>query len=478
MNTSTWPIILPLPLDIEYRKKLLLSIFSSPIILEVLENIPIGKEVTQRDLINKLSKHSNRSVIRAIRTLKEYNLLREKDVIVESGSRRVRAKAYTLTSLGRWFHLMLADLDRLSSSTINSIIDELLNLLMDNIASLYDITRIDDLSKMFMEKIVRLCKNHCKRYSIRPQVYVLGSVAIDHYFKLKSKAINGSYIDYEYIGSFPGGSGANVACNLAKLGIPVEFYGKIAADTHGLELLLDLLRNNVGLGNVVIDRESKTLEVIITLNKDGEANMNYMITRNTALSPETIGNDLLELICSSRAIYVGETFHEVSSRVLDYCSSIAGDPIIIYRPSYYALEHMIDKYLSLLRYSPILVINHRKASILESKGINVPSTLFSLGAKDVIVTMGSKGAVLYSAHRGEAIKFSAPKVKAVDTTGAGDAFSAFLIYALLKDMELVEAVRYAVAAASISTQYIGARSKTASPSEVEEKIDEVKVVKS
>jgi len=472
VKSNMWPTIVPLPVDLEARKRMLLSIFSSPITLEVLETIPIDKEILQRDLINRLSSHSNRTVIKSLKILKKYGLIREKDVVVKSGMRKVKVKSYMLTDMGKWFHFMFVDPKSMEPSTLRKMVEEFMELTINKISSLYSVDEMPHLSEMFLEKVIKSYMNY---NAPDPQVYVLGSVAIDHYFKPISDAESLLGFNYEYIGSFPGGSGANVACNLSRFGLNVGFYGKIASDAHGLELFLDLVKNNVNLKHVVIDKNSKTVEVLVMLSRDGESKMTYMIHKDSALSPLNIDGEVLEQIGGSEAVYIGEVFHEVSSQVIRFCKKV-GVILIVYRPSIYALKYMTSEYLSLLRYSPILIINSRKVDILESKGISVPSTLFNLGVENIIITMDSKGAILFSKRYGKGIRFTAPRVSPIDTVGAGDMFSATLIYTLLNGMELIEAIRYAVAAASLSTQYIGARSKTPLVNEIEEKIGEVKVI--
>jgi ribokinase len=77
------------------------------------------------------------------------------------------------------------------------------------------------------------------------------------------------------------------------------------------------------------------------------------------------------------------------------------------------------------------------------------------GARAVVVTLGADGAVVVAGARAERIE--APRVKAVDTTGAGDAFCGALVQALGDGATLVEAARWAVRAAAVSVTRLGAQ---------------------
>jgi len=463
-----WPIVIPLPIDLKVRRKLLLSLFSSPITMEVLKNIPLDREILQRDLINLLSRHSNRTVIKSLKILKELGFIHERDVVLKSGLRRVRMKSYSLTDVGKWFYLMFKDPREIRSDALKKIVEEFIKHIINRITGFYNVNEALELSEMLLEKI---SKSYINYNRLHPEVFVLGSVAVDHYFRLSE---NQYLLEYEYLGTFPGGSGANVACVLSRHGSCVGFFGKIASDTYGIEVLLDLIRSNIDLRNVVIDKSSRTLETLVLLNKNEESKIICMLHKKSALSPTTIDDETLNRIINSKAIYVGEVFHEVSSKVLEYVKK-NNDIIVIYRPSMYALKYMTAEYLSLLKYSPILVLNNEKVNVLMSKGIDIPSMLFNLGAKYIIITMGAEGATLFIKDKHRGVKYRAPRVKPLDTTGAGDVFSATLLYMMLKGVKLNEAIRYAIAAASISTQYIGARERIPTIKEVEEKLEEVKV---
>ena len=86
------------------------------------------------------------------------------------------------------------------------------------------------------------------------------------------------------------------------------------------------------------------------------------------------------------------------------------------------------------------------------KGINI---LLDMGIRNVVLTLGRDGAIIYT--KDKKIKVPAFKVDAVDTTGAGDAFSAGLIYSFIHKYSLEKALIFASACAALSTTKTGAR---------------------
>jgi ribokinase len=115
---------------------------------------------------------------------------------------------------------------------------------------------------------------------------------------------------------------------------------------------------------------------------------------------------------------------------------------------------------SLLGGTSVLTPNEGELAVLSPDG---PSALLDAGVGAVVVTRGAAGAVVHDAS-GELV-VPAPSVEAVDTTGAGDCLSGALAWALGSGFALPDAVRVAVAAASLSTRAAGAR--TGYPSAVE-----------
>ena len=94
--------------------------------------------------------------------------------------------------------------------------------------------------------------------------------------------------------------------------------------------------------------------------------------------------------------------------------------------------------------------------VLDSESaVHAARSLCERGVKVVIITLGSKGALLYT--EGKATIITAPQVEALDTTAAGDVFNGAIAVAVAEDMSLENAVAFACEAASISVTRMGAQ---------------------
>ena len=101
----------------------------------------------------------------------------------------------------------------------------------------------------------------------------------------------------------------------------------------------------------------------------------------------------------------------------------------------------------------------------ESSALEAARVISEMGVPNVIVTLGSKGALIYSEGKSERVP--AWKVEAVDTTAAGDVFNGALTVALSEGRDLKEATRFACKASAISVTRVGAQSSAPYRNEVD-----------
>ena len=135
---SVWPYILPLFTETRKRVKLLLQLFSSPIVIEVLETIGLAGGMVQKDIINTLKNHSNKTVITALKKLVEAGILEETIIKKRSGARTVWLKQYKLTELGKWFYALIIDPKRIPKGELKNLVSSIYESLGRNI---YDVAK-------------------------------------------------------------------------------------------------------------------------------------------------------------------------------------------------------------------------------------------------------------------------------------------------------------------------------------------------
>ncbi|MEM1678350.1 MAG: hypothetical protein QXV81_06020 [Ignisphaera sp.] len=126
-----WPFIVIMPIDASRRAKYMLTLFSSPTLLEILNLFKWGEELCQKEIILALSHHSNKTVISMLKKLVELKLLSENVKVVQYSNRVVRMKCYRLTEIGRWYSLLFKDPRILDRETLKSSIVELLTWLLN-----------------------------------------------------------------------------------------------------------------------------------------------------------------------------------------------------------------------------------------------------------------------------------------------------------------------------------------------------------
>lgn len=303
----------------------------------------------------------------------------------------------------------------------------------------------DELKFILLKRMKTYLRGSCTGVEIS----VLGSVAIDH-FVMSELEFSGATSYYKYLGMYPGGSGANVASSLSRSGRRTALFTKFAVDPFGLILMKSLLQDGVCLSCSEIGYNSTTVQCLISLD-EGYSSIHCLINeKKSALSLEHLSPEAIQTLRGSRAIYVGEVFLEIAEQVLRVTQ---GDKLVIFRPSPYALALHPHRVVELINYGPLVVLNFEKMKMFFKAGIYPPDIL-KRGARALIVTMGEEGTILYEKVN-EVSRIPAPRVNSIDTTGAGDSFSAALIYALLNGSSLDDAVRFAVTSASISTLKIG-----------------------
>jgi ribokinase len=112
----------------------------------------------------------------------------------------------------------------------------------------------------------------------------------------------------------------------------------------------------------------------------------------------------------------------------------------------------------------VLVPNRGELEVLAGPGEPAAAARSLRGPRAVVVTLGAEGALVVEGERTERV--AAPAVEAIDTTGAGDAFCGALADALARGATLVEAARWAVAAAALSVTRPGAQGGMPGPEAV------------
>ncbi|MCK5158132.1 MAG: carbohydrate kinase family protein [Candidatus Heimdallarchaeota archaeon] len=254
----------------------------------------------------------------------------------------------------------------------------------------------------------------------------------------------------------PGGAAANVAVITSRLGLKTAFSGKIGKDTFGELLLKDLTKEKVHYKNtVVISDEISTGSCYICVDKKGDR---MIMAYSGAADTLAIGDLPLELFAKANWVNLSDLRNIASIEALlesdiEINFSMSPGALIAQNPS---------RAFRLAQHAKLIVGSRDEMSQIfrcsEEELDNITSDFIKeKPGKIIAITKGSEGATIYSEQGVDNIPIF--NVPVVDTTGAGDAFSAGMLYALTKGKTPKEAGRIAAACSALCIQEIGARSR-------------------
>ncbi|WP_048146617.1 carbohydrate kinase family protein [Pyrococcus abyssi] len=238
----------------------------------------------------------------------------------------------------------------------------------------------------------------------------------------------GDLKDVRLFEKHPGGAPANVAVGIARLGFDSCLVSKVGDDPFGEFLVESLRRENVKTDGIVKDEEKHTGIVFVQLTGVSPSFILYDGVAYFNLRREDIN---WELINSSRIVHFGsvilarspsrETVLDVIKRVKTIVSFDVNLRLDLWKNRG---EDMLRTIEEAIKLADIVKASEEEVDYLEDNGIEVEGKLITA------ITMGSKGAKL------NGIQVPGYKVNPVDTTGAGDAFTAALLVGIMKVREI------------------------------------------
>ena len=253
----------------------------------------------------------------------------------------------------------------------------------------------------------------------------------------------------------PGGKGCNQAVAISRLGGKVNFISKIGKDAYGKLALETLKKNNINTENIIQDEKLQTGVAGILVDKQSGKNaINVIVGAPNSLKISEMNNQI-NLIKSSKIFL---TQLEIPKDVTLHCLKTAKENgcLTILNPApaseiskefYSYIDYFTPNETEAEFYTGIKITNEKEAKQAADKLIN-------LGIKKIIITLGEKG--LFYSDGQEEIHLKASSVKAIDTTGAGDAFNGALAFSLSKGKPIKACLELANKAAGLSTTKLGA----------------------
>jgi ribokinase len=263
----------------------------------------------------------------------------------------------------------------------------------------------------------------------------------------------------------PGGKGANQAVAVARLGGRVSFICKTGSDIFGHQSQQLFQDEGIDTSYIFSDSKHPSGVALITVDEQAENCIVVASGANATLTPVDL---------ATAADFI-ETFDivlmqlEIPMSTVEYVAELAfaKKKKVVLNP---APAHPLSS--SLLSHLYMITPNETEAEMISGVKITGRETaekaarvMAQMGVRHVIITLGSKGALVYNSTGSEMVP--ACKVKAVDTTAAGDVFNGALVLALSENRAIADAVRFACKAAAISVTRVGAQSSAPYRNEVD-----------
>ncbi|KAL8507761.1 hypothetical protein ACS0TY_018342 [Phlomoides rotata] len=288
-----------------------------------------------------------------------------------------------------------------------------------------------------------------------PPLVVVGSANADIYVEIERLPKEGETVSAKNGQTLAGGKGANQAVCGGKLAHPTYFVGQVGKDAHGKLITEALEGGGVFLDHLTTVADAPTGHAVVMLQSDGQNSIIIVGGANMACWPQSLDLGVVEnagIVLLQREIPDSVNI-QVAKAARKFRVPVILDAGGVDAPIPPELLKVID----------ILSPNETELARLT----NMPTESFEqisqavgkcheMGVKQVLVKLGSKGSVLFIEGE-EPIRqpiISAPKV--IDTTGAGDTFTAAFAVALVEGKSKKECLEFAAAAASLCVQVKGA----------------------
>lgn len=298
-----------------------------------------------------------------------------------------------------------------------------------------------------------------------PGILVVGSLNADLVVRAPRFPQPGETISGDDLNIIPGGKGANQAVAAARLGANVSMLGRVGKDNFSDFLLENLKQNKVD--STLIQRDnSSTGTAIIIVDSNGQNSIVLSSGANSNVSVADVDNipfTNYQLLLLQLEIPL-PTVLRAAQRAKENNARVVLNPA--------PAKELPDELIAL---ADFIIPNETELSLLTKQKVSdiasaqsAARNLLGRGAKNVVVTLGSKGALVVNTETSKHVETY--QVEVVDTTAAGDAFIGGFATSLLENKSLEDAVRFGCACGALAVTKFGAQPSLPTKEEVEKLI--------
>lgn len=283
----------------------------------------------------------------------------------------------------------------------------------------------------------------------RKKIVVVGTINADTLISVEKYPELGETVSAQGCFSMPGGKGLNQALAVSRLDLDACLIAKVGKDYEGRTISAFLKGSHVILDGVTVAENAPTGKAYIFTQSDAESSISVLKGANALLTEGDIAAQ--EQLFKGASYCLLQTEIDVSVVECAMDTAHRNGVKTILKPC------VVDTLPpQVIRKTDILIPNQKEAAKLlpELRSVEEQASRFyQMGAKNVIITLGSKGCFWFDGTTGK--YFPAANFEAVDTTGAADAFIAALSVSLSSGRNMEVSIRYATAAAGLSTMRYG-----------------------
>lgn len=296
-------------------------------------------------------------------------------------------------------------------------------------------------------------------------ILVVGSSNTDVVIKTLYLPVPGETVLGDALFVNPGGKGANQAVAAARLGGNVSFICKTGNDVFGRQCKQLFEGEGINTSYMVSDVKASSGMAMITVDRNAENCIVVAPGANSMLAPKDL-KEASELIEQSEIILMQL---EIPIETVEFVARLAhakGVKVVLDPAPVCQLSNALLKNIDVITPNKIEASMLSGVNVTDRKSaINAAKIIKEKGVGTVIIKLGKDGALVH--YEDKFIDVSAPDVKAIDTTGAGDVFNGALAVALANGLSMPEAADFSCLASAISVTKFGSQSSAPNKSEVE-----------
>ncbi len=297
------------------------------------------------------------------------------------------------------------------------------------------------------------------------KLVVFGSVNADHVLQVPTFPRPGETLHGNNYQVIPGGKGANQAVAAARLNADIGFIACVGDDPFGINIRESFKLDGINIAGVKLQPNCPTGIAMIQVSGSGENTICISAEANAKLTAEAIEPNLEQIRQAQYLLMQLETPLDGIIKAAQVAKSSETNVILNPAPA----RQLPDELLNCV---DIITPNETEAEVLtgitvidDSSAQQAADALHAKGIKTVMITLCAK--CVWVSQQGKGTIVPGFRVKATDTTAAGDTFNGAFVTGLLEEMPLESAIKFAHAAAAISVTRFGAQTSIPHREEVD-----------